>query len=407
MNNTITLSQLITRLAGTASVDNNTARRFLRAFFDTITAQLAQGETVVVKGIGTFEPVKDINGDKNYSIKFMPDSDLAAELNRPFEMFSPVELAQGVDFDSCPEDVPHLPEIDPESSDTTPVEPTVDTEPEAESTTADEETQTETAVITPAESDEITAAETTETAEPVVTTTDNDLCVTEPTTIDEPCAAANASDSATETDDNDGQDDESYVISTFEPTANDSSDQDTSQIIEDEREKRGSNIWLWAGIIVVLAIAAGYGAAVMLTPIGQQYDNDSEPTDITETVVEATPTDTVSGITEVELPTVAATATPATTPTPVQATVEDEIEPVYDTVELSLSQLARKHYRQSLYWVFIYEANRDIVSDPNRIKPGTKVLIPEVSTFPGENAEQTRQIAKQRQTEILNKYSGR
>ena len=97
MKNTVTLSQLITRLAETAKIDNNTSRRFIKALFDTVARQLEAGETVEIKGVGTFEAV---DRDGRRSVTFTPDGALAAELNRPFEMFQAVELAPDVDFDA-------------------------------------------------------------------------------------------------------------------------------------------------------------------------------------------------------------------------------------------------------------------------------------------------------------------
>ncbi len=49
-----------------------------------------------------------------------------------------------------------------------------------------------------------------------------------------------------------------------------------------------------------------------------------------------------------------------------------------DTVTTSryLTTMARKYYGNYKFWVYIYEENSDIVSDPNRIRPGTPVVIP-------------------------------
>ena len=55
------------------------------------------GESVTVKGIGTFRPNGDaLAGD---SVLFIPDEELAAAVNAPFAMFEPVEVADGVNFD--------------------------------------------------------------------------------------------------------------------------------------------------------------------------------------------------------------------------------------------------------------------------------------------------------------------
>lgn len=106
MNNTITLSQLITRLAAVSGVDNNTARKFLRALFATVEDNVAAGHTITIKGIGTFRPVANDLDSGNTTVAFTPDKDLAAELNRPFEVFSAVELADGVTFDEPQQETP-------------------------------------------------------------------------------------------------------------------------------------------------------------------------------------------------------------------------------------------------------------------------------------------------------------
>lgn len=73
--------------------------------------------------------------------------------------------------------------------------------------------------------------------------------------------------------------------------------------------------------------------------------------------------------------------------------------PVYDTVTETkfLATIARRHYGITDYWVYIYLANRDKL--PHRvaaIAPGTRVLIPDTSTFalPG-GREATKKRARQ------------
>lgn len=42
----------------------------------------------------------------------------------------------------------------------------------------------------------------------------------------------------------------------------------------------------------------------------------------------------------------------------------------------SLSKIAKKHYQDGNKWNVIYEANRDQLSDPDKIKPGQVLKIP-------------------------------
>lgn len=45
----------------------------------------------------------------------------------------------------------------------------------------------------------------------------------------------------------------------------------------------------------------------------------------------------------------------------------------------TLSKLARKYYRNTYCWVFIYEANREFIPNPNAIEVGTELQIPELT----------------------------
>ena len=54
---------------------------------------------------------------------------------------------------------------------------------------------------------------------------------------------------------------------------------------------------------------------------------------------------------------------------PTQYTIEKD-----DT----LQSIAKKFYGSFGKWVKIYNANKDVIADPNRIKPGTKIKIPKL-----------------------------
>jgi nucleoid-associated protein YgaU len=43
----------------------------------------------------------------------------------------------------------------------------------------------------------------------------------------------------------------------------------------------------------------------------------------------------------------------------------------------TLSDVARQYYGSPTKWQKIYQANRDTVSNPNAVRPGTKLIIPE------------------------------
>ena len=45
----------------------------------------------------------------------------------------------------------------------------------------------------------------------------------------------------------------------------------------------------------------------------------------------------------------------------------------------TLSKLARQYYNNTYCWVYIYIANKDRISNPNALTPGTQLIIPELT----------------------------
>ena len=70
---------------------------------------------------------------------------------------------------------------------------------------------------------------------------------------------------------------------------------------------------------------------------------------------------------------------PATAPTPV-ATPKPGENPYAQHYVVqkgdTLSKIAEEFYGDKMLYPKIFEANRDILTDPDRIKPGQKLLIP-------------------------------
>ena len=63
------------------------------------------------------------------------------------------------------------------------------------------------------------------------------------------------------------------------------------------------------------------------------------------------------------------------------AGVEDAVEgpePVFHTVEKgdTLSKIAKEFYGKASAYMKIFEANREVIEDPDKIYPGQKIIIP-------------------------------
>lgn len=86
-----------------------------------------------------------------------------------------------------------------------------------------------------------------------------------------------------------------------------------------------------------------------------------------------------------------------------------EIVPTYRTKEIvrpgsRLAQIARRHYGNPEFWVFIYEANRDQITDPSNLPVGIEIEIPNLSErLKGMNETDAAQEAQRLKEEILNR----
>ncbi len=68
----------------------------------------------------------------------------------------------------------------------------------------------------------------------------------------------------------------------------------------------------------------------------------------------------------------------------------------------TLAQIARRHYGETDYWVFIYEANRDRISDPGDLEVGTELVIPDLNErLKGMTKEQAMEEAGRLKVAII------
>lgn len=67
----------------------------------------------------------------------------------------------------------------------------------------------------------------------------------------------------------------------------------------------------------------------------------------------------------------------------VAPTLPSDDVPVYDTISHTryLTTMARDHYGNYHLWPYIYEENKSILGHPDRIRPGTRVVIPDLSKY--------------------------
>lgn len=417
MNETVNLSQLITRLSKITGADSNTCRRFVREFFDTLAECLAEGETVTVKGLGTFMKSSEPGADGNPRVLFEPDSTLAEEVNHAFSMFEAVELAEGIteaDLEPAPEAEP---EAEPKPEPVAEAEPEPDLEPAPESKPEPvAEAEPAAAAETGPEPNKANKPNKTNNPEPESEPEEEQL--PPPIEVDEPEPAEESNNSNSSDNSNkSGQPKPEPVRVAFVPKEIEKEEEIVPSFPEDEDgedaeplampEPKRSKVWMWIlGIGLALGIVGGLAAGLLIdvTPETLREDlaaaADSTATDsVAMPVAEPQPDAEPAARPE-------ATQQQAAAPAPVQ-TQAPAAEPVYETVSSTnyLSSMARRHYGAQIFWVYIYEANADKLGDPDKIAPGTRLVIPPKSTLPnnGEGTE-ARNIAQRKANEIQARF---
>ncbi len=90
----VSLHEITGRLAAETGCGQEIAGTFLKEFSAVISQGLAADGVVSVAGLGIFRVVSDVNG--NPSVEFAPDASLAGKVNEPFAMFESVELADSL-----------------------------------------------------------------------------------------------------------------------------------------------------------------------------------------------------------------------------------------------------------------------------------------------------------------------
>jgi hypothetical protein len=361
MNDKITFHNIAAAIATATGCTDEEAAQFLRALLDKAGDALADGERVTIKGVGTFAP-----GEPSQEpVIWAPDTLLADTVNEPFAAFEPVALASGITEEQLLQPVSVAAEHE--------------AAPEAEETPAEE---VATAEVPSAEVVEQTPAEAEPTVTQATTVTEAPAAPEEVATPKEPEAVAPAEER----------------LPAVEPTE----PEEYAYTEPEPNENSGINPWLMLIIGLLVGLAIGYFIG---TSFGYLFGSDTEVSD-DEELVEATDSvveeaaDTTDGMLVVESDEV--DTVEAATPAVEQPKQEAAQAPapaaspavVTDTVKARryLTTMARKYYGDHCFWVYIYEENADRISNPDRIAPGTVVVIPPASKYgiDASNAESVR-----------------
>lgn len=365
MNEKITLPALITLLSDKSGKTKKQCEDFLREFFNTIVDTLAEGENVRVKGLGTFKVItvearKSVNvntGEQmeipsHRKIVFIPAKELAEEVNSPFAMFESVEIPEeeeesGEKFED--ENSGDM-EVAPDSEENEAIEPNADDVPEPQGEYVIEEGT----VIENVDAPESHSAPETEREEPR-----RQEVIEKPEEPEEP---------------EEPQEPEEPEVEAFA-----------------EAMPKTKSYRFLIGFACGLAFAAllCLGAYVFFFDnILKKSHSEEKNTKIENPAAQKQ----IANIDSTASNSTLARESSQTIDNPT-AKIEDEesaetaptlpSDIVYDTITKTryLTTMAKDHYGNYNLWPYIYEENKKILGHPDRIKPGTRIVVPPLSKY--------------------------
>lgn len=405
MNEKITLPGLTQYFALQTGDSRKESEDFIREFFALVSDTLVEEGQVKIKDFGVFKTIsvearKSVNvstGEDHEipphrKIVFVPSKEIAALVNEPFEMFETVEINDGVDLEDAEVQEPleeevrerqetvEITEVDNERVEV-PDEVCADENPIAASNDEPEENQVE--------EDSFEDSDNVYTVEDI---DDEETC--------QPAAAEPEADEQPEIEQPEIEEEKAVEV------------EEPCDVHEREPRKRRRFLWGFltgfsaaAVIGVILVVAMRYMGYVPQPESGDTGVMVSDTigaakADVKEPIAEAQDMQEVSSVTDSAGPEEVSPAS-ETVPT------EPSDKKVYDTITKTryLTTMAKDHYGNFNLWPYIYMENKAFLGHPDRIRPGTQVVIPPLSKY-GVDPKNPADIAaaKKKGVEIYSRY---
>lgn len=409
MNNRLSIQDLALILSEQTGKSTEEALRFLQEFIAVVSEGVYNDKLVKVKGLGTFKIIRveerasvSVNSGErfvipsHYKFTFTPDKELKELVNKPFSLFDTVELNEEVDFsdvdvsaetsgaedaaDDSSEEI--LPDGIPEQAIEAPQTP----EPEVKPEPAVEE---EAAPLEEAKAELKPEAETETMPEPGVEAEPEPKAEVETTPQEEAKAEPKPE----------------------EPVSSVSGYKEYRR----KRRRSASRKLLFPIACLFVVIVLGIVYIVCLsgrTTVNKNWEPPmaevGNPTP--EAGMNPVPADS-TGVTPPDSASLAADSVVAEPPLVEENQLEET--PKSDILALvtikvgdRLASFAKQYYGHKFFWVYIYQYNQDIISDPNNIPIGTELRIPDPGLY-GIDATDRSSIDKAAalQSQILGKFS--
>lgn len=445
MNNKVTFPELVEQVAQYANTSKRMSELFLKELFATISQSLIDGESVKVKGIGTFKltevsPRKsvDVNTGEEIEIQghkklsFAPDKDMAEAINQPFMHFETeildddvtddqlAAIDAGVSTEAPAEATPVEEETDdteapaaeaPVAAEEEVVMPPVFVapveEPESEEAETEAEAPVEPSEEVPAEEEapaEVPAQEPIDEPEEAVSEEEVEIeeeAEPEPVTEVEPSAVAEPEDEAEDAE----AEGEPEAEAEGEMVSEELADERVGQEIDKRRITRRSLLEGFVVGVVTTLIVTLFAYRLYLMKGYEATPADEEP------FVEHVSTDSVAASEQA----LAENSTEADADKQKAAEEQKKADEekkkaeeekkkaeeekqkaeaakpttanvaagTTDTIKpgTNLYRMSRKHYGSDKFWVYIYEENKAKYPNPNTIPVGAVLHIPQLEKY--------------------------
>lgn len=424
----VTLAGLTARLSVRTGDTKRQTEDFLRELFALISDELEKGESVKVPGLGVFKSIevearKSVNvntGEETLipghrKIVYMASKELSATVNEPFSMFQTIELS-----DEAVTELEGAEAVEPEPEAVCDVpfastvyelgEPEVIAEPELE---RESEQESESESIPEPDSELIP-----EQPQPFESASEETSDLYE--TTGQPVSADSDDDLKNFKEPKDPKDPKDLNVLNGPDASDISEDSEDSEVpaIPKKRFWPGFLIGFAAAcLIAFVAVWALFEYGVLSTErlAGAETKAESEAVAATPALTEVQTVEPDKAIDEAELvvkepdvqqPEVQKQATKAEAEPSVPTQPSDR--KVYDIITKTryLTTMAKDHYGNYHLWPYIYKENEKILGHPDRIRPGTKVVVPPLSKY-GVNPDNKADIdkAKKLGNEIYARYN--
>lgn len=351
MKQTIAISAFAGMLARQSGYTSDFCEHFVLEMFKTVADALKESNEVTIKGLGQFSV------DESGNVEFSPDPVFAADVNAPFDCFEPEPLDEDVTDEILSADEENISD---------------DSSAKA--------VENEMEVAAPENPTDIQSVNQTDlTSEDMPEDMSNNI---RPELVDD--------EIVTDENHNEGKKSEQMTdVGTSEPEYESELSSADTEITEEVGDfnvhicsTRPRKFPIW-GFVCGMAVGAIVGAAAtyfILVPRGQAESSEEIKKDeqhVAELLGEKITAASADTMSEVCPDTI--TTPTVLTETTVPVAEKDTV--IYDTVTSTLAQLSRKHFGSYEFWVYIYEENRDVISDPDRVEPNTRVRIPDAKKY--------------------------